>query len=215
MLQNGNVQNIATAQAADGAQPMLNMGRQTELLVGEVGGKYRAAALRGNVFYMANLIAGVALPVNAATVVSKFTLWNPAGSGKYVELIEFTMGIDSATEVVDGLALAFQANVTGSGGAPGSLTAIQNGPTSTLLGGTGLTSVCTGYAAATLTNSAVLPVYPLGLNFDATAVGRSGNFVYNFDGKFIVAPNTIVTFVSTVAAITAAPCGLTWAEWLP
>ena len=215
MLQNAQVQNPALAQVSDTGQPIITAGRQGDVLVGEIGGKYRAAALRGNVFYMSTLIAGVALPVNAATLVSKFTLWNPAGSGKLVELIEFSMGIDSATEVVNGIALGWQANVTGAGGAPGTLTSVSNGPTSTLLGGTGITSVCTGYIAATLTNAAVLPVYPIGMNFDATAVGRSGNFIYNFDGKFIVAPNTLVTFLTTVAAETAAPMGLTWAEYLP
>lgn len=214
MLVNGSVVNVATAQNGDGAQPTVAIGRQGELIVGELRGKYAAASLRGNVFYMSTVIAGVALPVNAATVASKFTLWNPAGSGRVVELVEFTLGIDSATEVVNGLAVGFQAGVQSGGGAPGTLTAIDSGPTSTLIGA-GLQSVCKGYKAATLTNAAVLPVYPLGLNFDATAAGRSGNFAYNFDGKFMVPPDTIVTFCSTVAAITAAACGLVWAEWLP
>jgi hypothetical protein len=210
------VGNPANAQNTDPSPSVpLSIGRHGDLLVSETHGKYANAAMRGNVFYMSHVIAGTILPVNAASLVSKFTLWNPAGSGKIVELIEFTMGLDSATEVVNGYALAWQASVTTSGGAPGTLTALVNGPTSTCIGGPALASVCTAYSAATLTNAAVLPVYPLGLNEDATAVGRSGNFSYNFDGKWIFYPNTIITFVTTVASSTAAPCGLTWAEYLP
>jgi hypothetical protein len=148
--------------------------------------------------------------VTAATLVSKFTLYNPAGSGKIVELVEFTCGIDSATEVVNGLALGIQANVTLSGGVPTSLTAAAN--IGACLLGSGAAPNAKAYQAATLTNAAVLPVYPLGLNFDATAAGRSGNFNYEFDGKFLLQPDTLVTFCSTVAAITAAPVGLVWAE---
>lgn len=213
MLQSGQTQNPATGQFADNSQPVLSTGRQGDVLVGPVGGQYRAMALRGAVFYMSTLIAGVALPVNAATLVSKFTLYNPAGSGKLVELIEFTMGIDSATEVVNGIAMGIQKAVSTSGGAPGTLTGVSN-LMSTYLGSGGLTSVCSGYIAATLTNVAVLPTYPLGMNFDATAAGRSGNFVYNFDGKFIVPPDCLVTFCTTVAAETALPAGLTWSEFL-
>lgn len=208
----GNVTDPTETGLPSNTTQHVGLGRRGELFINQLGGKYSAMAARGKVFYMSTVIAGVAIPVNAATLVSKFTLWNPSGSSTYVELIEFTMGIDSATEVVNGLALAWQAKVTSSGGAPGTLTATVNGPASTLLG-IGGTSACTGYTAATLTNAAVLPVYPLGLNWDATAVGRSGNFIHNFDGKFWMPPDTLVTIVTTVAASTAAPCGLTWAEW--
>jgi len=215
MLLTGSVANPATAQNPDGAQPLVVQGRHGELLTQEAMGKYGQAAQRGNVFYMAHVIAGTVLPVNVALIVSKFTLWNPANSGKIVELIEFTLGIDSTVELVNGVALAWQSNVSSTGGgAPGTLTALVNGPSSTLLG-SGINSVCKGFSAATLTNAAVLPIYPLGLNWDAVAAGRSGNFTYNFDGKFWVPPDTIITFVTSVIASTAGPAGLVWAEWLP
>lgn len=211
-LVTGVVQNPALAQYADQAQPFVTVDRHGALLVAERGGKYAAAAMRGNVFYASSLIAGVALPVNAINCVTKATLHNPSSSTKWLELIEFTLGIDSATEVVNGLALAFQTGVAAQG-APTTLTVAPN--TGSTLLGAGLTKQAIPYTAATLVNAAVLPVYPLGLNWDATAVGRSGNFVYNFDGKIIVPPDTLVTFCTTVAAATAAPWGLTWAEWLP
>ncbi len=200
-------------QNRDGYPATVTSGRHGDSLVSEVHGKYGAAAQRGNVFYMSTVIAGVALPVNATNLVSKFTLYNPVGSIKVVELIEFTMGVDSATEVVNGIAIGWLSAVSVTG-VPTSLTATVNGPASTLLG-SGLSASCRGYTAATLVNAAVLPVYPLGLNADATAVGRSGNYSYNFDGKFWLPPDSLVTFCTTVAAATAMPLGLTWAEWLP
>src|SRR3990167_836755 len=195
-----------------GAQPAIALGRTGGPIVETAFGAHGAAGRSGNVFVMSTVIAGVALPVNAATLVSKFTLWNPAGSGKVAELIEFTHGIDSATEVVNGLALGFQTSVSTNGGPPTSLTATVNGPASTYLGG-GEAPMCKGYTAATMTNAAVLPIYPLGLNMDATAVGQSGNGSYHFNGKIWVPPDTVITFCTTVAAATAMPLGLTWAEW--
>ena len=87
---------------------------------------YYEACLRGNLFMAYTVIAGVALPVAAATLNSKFTLHNPAGSGKNIELITFTMGIDSATTVVNGIGLMIQRTTTGSGGAPTLTTACNN-----------------------------------------------------------------------------------------
>lgn len=208
-----SVSDPSRAANTDGTLVTLASGRHGDAIVSEWRGKYGNMAHRGVLYYASTVIAGVALPVNAATLASKFTLWNPAGSGKYLELVEFTMGIDSATEVVNGLALGIQAPVSTGGGSPTSLTAAAN-IGATLLGQGG-TPVGKAYQAATLTNAAVLPVYPLGLNFDATAAGRSGNFVYSFDGKFILPPDTLVTFCSTVAAITAAPVGMVWAELNP
>lgn len=211
MLIKGRVARYIYQSLSDQAEAPATMTKQGALVTADAMGKYGVAARGGSVFYMATVIAGVAVPVNAATLVSKFTLWNPAGSGVIVEPIEFTYGIDSATEVVNGLALAWQERVTSTGGAPGTLTATVNGPASTNIGA-GDQSACKGYTAATLTNAAVLPVYPLGLNMDATAVGRSGNGSYNFDGKFWVPPDTLITFVTTVAPSTAMPLGLTWQE---
>ena len=194
----------------DADERNFHLGQQGELLVGGVHGKWYSAAKRGNLFLGNTVIAGVALPVNAATLVSKFTLWNPAGSGIDVELVEFGMGIDSATEVVNGIVLGVQPQVSLSGGAPGTLTQLT---TPTNLGFTGQTPTARLYSAATLTNAAVLAnLMSLGINFDATAAGQ-GITLHDFNGKVVLPPDTIATFCTTVAAQTAAFCSLVWAEW--
>ena len=179
-------------------------------LASEIHGKYFEVAKRGGLFIGGSVIAGVALPVNAATLASKFTLWNPAGSGYDVELVEFTMGITSVTEVVNGVCLGLQTKVSSSGGAPGTLTAISAFSSYATGGGV---NKATLYSAATLTNAAVLPVYALGINFSATTGPTSGANTYVFDGKIILPPDTIATFVTNVAAETTATCSLSWSEW--
>jgi hypothetical protein len=179
-------------------------------LASEIHGKYFEVAKRGQLFIGSTLIAGVALPVNAATLVSKFTLWNPAGSGYDVELVEFAIGFTSATEVIGGICLGLQTKVSTSGGNPGTLTALT--PVAGYAGGSGSNKAAL-YSAATLTNAAVLPVYALGMNFSATSGPTSGANSYVFDGKIVLPPDTIATFVTNIAAETAATCSLSWAEW--
>src|SRR5712664_1567592 len=86
-------------------------------------GQYAFAASQGKLFYGGTLIAGVAIPVMAATLASKFTLWNPPGSGVTVEIVDFACGIDSATVVVNGLGWVILPHVsTQSAGVPTSPT---------------------------------------------------------------------------------------------
>jgi hypothetical protein len=206
------VGNPGSSKQPDGQPTALMAGIHGELLVSEAGhGRFFQPAKRGNLFVGNTVIAGVALPVNAATLASKFTLWNPAGSGVDVELIEFAIGIDSATEVVDGLAVGIQPQVSTTGGPPTSLTELTTVWQG--YGGTTPSKKAKLYSAATMTNAAVLTaLMGLGVNFDATAVGLHGG-AYAFDGKIVLPPDTIATFVSTVAAITAAFCSVSWSEW--
>ena len=81
----------------DGAQVMQSM-----------HGPYYEAALRGNVFHASTVIAGKVVLVAAATLGGVFTIHNPAGSNRNVELISFAFGIDSATIVVNTVGLLIQ-----------------------------------------------------------------------------------------------------------
>ena len=207
---NGRVNN-PVVKYSDGDLRPLSLGQTGGgVLTSQVHGKWFEAVKRGNVFLGNTVIAGVALPVNAATLVSKFTIWNLAGSGKDVELIEFGLGIDSATEVVNSVVLGVQPYVTSSGGVPGTLTQLT---TPTNLSFSGQVPTARLYSAATLTNAAVLTnIMSLGINFDATAIGQ-GLSLYDFDGKVVIPPDTIATFMTTVVAETATFCSLVWAEW--
>ena len=186
-------------------------------IVGDIHGKFYEAALRGNLFMAYTVIAGVALPVAAATLNSKFTLHNPVGSGKNAELVTFTMGVDSATTVVNGIGLAIQRGLSSGAGIPTSLTSLVASP----LGPTGVAS-CAAYSQATLTNVAIpgvtaattvpIPFYNM-FSFGAVTAAGIYDATHYFDGRVILGPDSLVAACTTVAAATAAFCGIIWAEW--
>lgn len=207
----GTTSNPLATRNQDGSAGTLSLGTQGQLHVSDTQGKYASAAARGKMFLGSTVIAGVALPVNAANVVSKFTLWNPAASGVNCELVEFGMGIDSATTVVNGIVAGFQFGVGSTITAPGTLTALT---TSVSIGpGAGVAPAATLYSAATLVNAAVLgPLMPIFGGFGATSDAAIAPDPHKFDGKVILPPGSLITFLTTVAAATAAFYGLTWIE---
>ena len=198
----------------------LSQGRQGEMLTSDVHGPWYHASLAGNVFCAFTLIAGVALPVAAATLNSKFTIHNPTGSGKNVELISFVMGIDSATTVVNGIGVAIQRNLSGTSGIPTTTTTI----TSAQLGPAGGLSASSAsvYSQATLTNVAIpgvtaatavpIPFYCM-FSFGAVTAAVISPAEHEFKGRVILGPDSLGAFCTTVAPATAAFCGIVWAEW--
>lgn len=208
----GQARNPQVETNNDGAFMPLSVGRRGQMHTSDIQGKYASAALRGKMFLGSTVIAGVALPVNATNLVSKFTLWNPLTSGVQCELVEFGTGIDSATTVVNGVVAGFQFGVGSTITAPGTLTALS---TSISIGpGAGVAPAATLYSAATLVNAAVLgPLMPIFGGYGAVTDAALAPDPHKFDGKVILPPGSLVTFMTTVAAATAAFYGLTWIEW--
>src|SRR3990167_686223 len=116
---------IAGSQKNADSAPFVARGfKEGGLVTGHLHGRYYEAAQRGNLFMAYTVIAGVALPVAAATLNSKFTIHNPASSTNDVELVSFIMGIDSATTVVNGIGMAIQRNLSTTSGVPTSTTSV-------------------------------------------------------------------------------------------
>jgi hypothetical protein len=184
-------------------------------------GAYYAAALQDKVFMGSTLIAGVALPVMAATLASKFTLWNPAGSGVVAEPIEFAVGMDSATTVVNAIGFAMLFNVSQlSTGLPTAPTfAAGAAQTNAAIGNGGISTSgkaapkCGLYSALTLTNAAVFGPTIWMTSFGAVTDGSLGPAPYLFNGKFLLPPDSLLTFVTSVIVETAMAASLLWAEW--
>ena len=192
-------------------------GRSAEGLVTELHGKYYAAGMAGQVFMSSTVIAGVVLPVAAATLSSKFTLWNPAGSGKVVELIAISMGLDSATTVVNSVGLMIQRSLSATSGVPTTLTSAYAAPL-----GIGGQAAAGAYTQATLTNVAIpgvsaatpvpIPFYPFG-SFGATTDTAYQDMTHNFDGKILLGPDSLVAVCTTVTTTTASFVAIMWAEY--
>lgn len=205
------VQNPVSNQNSDTQTVNLAVGRHGDALGSDVHGKYFQAASRGGVFLGSTVAAGVALPFNAINLASKFTLWNPVGSGVNLEPIEFGVGIDSATTIVNGIVAGFQFNLSSPGGTLTALTTCMQ------LSGGGAVNVQKAilYSANTLVNAAVLaPLLPIFGGFGAVTDAALAPDPHKFDGKVVLPPGSLMTFCTTVTGgETAMFCGITWAEW--
>lgn len=185
-------------------------------VVQSMHGQYYEAALRGNVFHCSTVIAGKVVLVAAATLAGVFTIHNPAGSGKNLELISFTWGPTSATTVVNTIGLLIQRNLTTTAGVPTTTTA----GTVHRLGPTGV-SVASFYSIATLTNVAIpgaagsavpIPFYPMMYNAATTDTG-SNDLTHYFRGKIILEPDSLVSVCSNITTATIATMAADWSEW--
>ncbi len=186
-------------------------------IIGGLHGKYFEAGMRGQTFITSTVIAGVVIPVAAATLNSKFTLWNPASSGVNVELISCTIGNDSATVVVNCHGLLIQRNLTAGAGIPTTTTATAN-----IRLGVGGVAKASGYSQATLTNVAIpgvtaataVPIafYPM-FSTGATTWTGATDTTHLFDGKIVLESDSLVAACTTVAATTASFISIMWAEY--
>jgi len=184
-------------------------GKAGELLAAEIHGPYYTAAYRGAVQWVTTATAGTTIPVQAASLASTFTIWNPAGSGKNLELITYSAAFEAATMVVSDVSLYFQSNAT----TPTNLTAltIRAG-----LLGAGLASIASAYSVATLVGAITIGPSLFGPTTTQSVAGGSSGpalFRYDFNGTILVPPGTIITTAGNAAQSQAAKQTLIWAEW--
>jgi hypothetical protein len=209
-LLNGQVYNPFASAQVDGSEPRLPQGRRAEMLVSEIMGKYANLTERGVVFQGSTLAAGTIIPINAASLVSTFTLWNPLGSGVKLHVLDYDLGLITTTAVVGSLLLHYQSGVGAGILAPTSQTALV--PVNALIG-SGVTPQAKLLSAGTLTGTPTI-LAPLGISF-GTVAGNPGPTPpphIDFDGKLILAPGTLVTVTSTAAQTAAMVQKLSWAE---
>ena len=210
------VVNPASTQTTDGNTYTAAAGRQSDALISEIHGKWYTAGYRGATFITSTVIAGVTVPVAAATLASKFTIWNPAGSGKICELVSINFAQSAATTVVNGIGLMIQRNLTTTSGIPTSLTAQYALPL-----GLGGAAACGAYSAASHTNVAIpgvsggavpIPFYNI-IGFGAVTNPSAEALEHFFDGRIVLGPDSAVALCTTVATETTLVVSATWAEW--
>ena len=192
------------SQAASAADLQVRVGDDGSLVKMD---RYTELSARGLVFSASR--AAVTLPVNAATLVSLFGLYNPAGSGKMLELIDAEAHYVVATTVVNALGL-YYSNGTDASGATFTTQAqaqIENARV-----GEGVPSVCRFYSAVTHVGTPKL--LDLVGGWGAVTDGGATPIRKQWDGKIMVPPGVLLALAMTTAAATAS--GLTsvlrWAE---
>jgi hypothetical protein len=197
----GLVNPPSNTSASDASNQPILQGKSGEQIYADLHGKWYTSAYRGRVFYGSSLIAGVIIPVNTATAAT-FTLFNPAGSTVNLELICLDIGWPAAATSVVATILGSVSKQT-----PTSVTSggVVN---STFIGG-GAVSQAALYTAATIT--AITTHLPL-LQVTSTADAMVASH-YEFDGRVILPPGSLITLTSTPVQTAVAIPSFCWAEY--
>lgn len=172
--------------------------------------RYQELAARGLVFGASR--AAVTLPVNAATLVSVFGLYNPAGSGKMVEVIDVDAHYVVATTVVNALGVYYSQGTNASGA---TFTTQSQSSVISARVGEGITSVCSFYSAVTHVGTPVLAPGGIVGGWGAVTDGGSTLCYKDYSNKgLLIPPTTLIAVAMTTAAATATSVSITlrWAE---
>lgn len=206
--------------AADGdGVGKLRQGRQTDLIISELHGRYYESNFRGNVFSTGQA-PGAALSANSITLTATTTpivgVWNPGSSRVNVVPLLAVMVITVAgnSAVAPGSfiwATSIGNNVISTGNAPLSRLTLANAGSSAK--GFNLGTALTG-----LTNNLVAQ---FGANFGSLVVaqGATGTPIISpqgmevFDGSIIVPPGGVLALLNTISTTTVSiAASLVWEE---
>lgn len=206
MADTGLVLNPFSTSAPDSSGPGIAQGRGSELLVAEIHGKYFAAAARGAMFSF-NVTAQT-LPVVVSSLNSKFSLYNPVGSNRLLELAFLDCSLVLVTTVVDTWGLYYQSpQVTGKGAFTTAGTA-QAALLNSNYVGQGVPYSAFSHTAASITRWMNVAY------FGATTTTSNAISHYAFDGRAVIPPGSLVSVATATAATTgsAADLDLSWIE---
>jgi hypothetical protein len=215
------VQNPAVNQIQDTSLAPLAVGRQNDLLVSQIHGKYGVAAHRGMLFQAAATTAASTIAIVTTTSACTFSIVNPAGSGINMELCRFTLGILGAgpgTANNVGFSLVPPTNaISGVTKMPDPITA---GGHAVNCSGTApqgyVASVITYASALTVAANWGVPMFWFPATWQITAAVATTPMFYDFDGTLILPPGWSAALVASTAwaANTVVP-GVSWIEYRP
>lgn len=209
---------VGAASFGDGSTPPLRSGRQQDLIISQLHGKYYEQVSRANVFMLGVTWAtGVGVgQIAAATAASatQFAIWNPATNTKNLSLLRLTLSLISGTTPVAPVTYSQFSGV----GVP--TVAASGTPYNCLFGNAGVPSakyMAAGAAGGTaLTGGgALVTVNTSGFYFTA---GTYANLAVSYavddiDGRIVLAPGQgfVPTFAAAGTALLGA-WGLIWEE---
>jgi hypothetical protein len=195
---------------ADGSQVNTRLGRLGELFISDSVGKYYELCRRGQIFSAA-MQAGASLGTALTSTAVTLTLYNPAGSGVNLVLLQCGVNMTTVPVVAEVNTLVYAGNVNTAAAAPSTVTAavIQSG----LLGGAA--GQGKAYTAATLPAApVVVRTFPLAWSNVVTTEGYVGGLgVMDYvDGALSLAQNTAVTIQQIAGTTASGIVFMTWAE---
>lgn len=213
----GLVNPPSNTSAAAGSNPSVILGKQNDLLVSELHGKYYTQNYNGNAYYASTAAAGVTLSIFSNTSFTGLGLWNPQGSGRNMSIARVLIGCNAAAATAEaGLGYSWLTNAGASLGTAAPLSAttpITATRGSCVCGAPGQgNSVVLAVSAATLTTAMTWGRFN-GISSSTGAITTQialGVFADVFDGTMIVPPGTFWTVTSSIAS--GGTFGIT-AEW--
>jgi hypothetical protein len=207
----GTVNPPSTTSNPDSTNVSLLQGKQAELIVSELHGKYYTQAYRNNLYNGTTAIAGVTVPAYNATA-NVFGIWNPAGNTKNGVLVSLDVGLVSGALILSNWTLSQTLNA-GSSIASGQISAFTAGtPQGGNIGISGGNTVRFTPSAATTLATTFLMSLGMSFNTTTTTTNYAMTLHYDFDGKVIVPPNAAVWVTNNAASGAVADITLFWEE---
>lgn len=202
----------STTSAADSTNLPILQGKQSELVVTELHGKYYTQAYRSNVFWASAAATGLITTIFSNTTYVGLLLWNPQGSGKNLVPIRATQGriLAATTVCAFGHSYLINAGAGVSTGAPISaftaITATRGPANNPGLTGQGSSVALVGGGATFTTALAWGRSNGFAAGTETTAIVEQA-YSEDFDGNLVIPPGTLMA----VFAASAAQGG----TWLP
>ena len=197
MLINGvpGVQNNPDSQPV-----LLRAGKQGELSVSELHGKYYEQTYRGNVFSLNTQGTNVTTTAALATTWTGLGFANPAGSGVNAVLLAF-----GATQFAVGAA-----STIGILGAAGAITSTLT-PQSRVIGG-GAVSKMNGSAGATISTPLLIATFGSVGSVATTSIPLVNGIYVDIAGLIIVPPGSFIATYTSIVTTSALNFQFVWEE---
>jgi hypothetical protein len=190
---------------SSGSAPVFSQDQFGGILVSELNARYANLGLTGAIF--GAQYAAAATAAASATAVGAFGLFNPAGSGKNLVLLDAVVSITTVAAATTVLQAGFQAIPNQTPTTQTATTVITNA-----FVGSSVTSVAKALTAGTVVGAPTATFRTVGSFYLDLAAGDIVTSIKDqIDGEIIIAPNSTLSLVS-IANTPTVSLSLTWAE---
>lgn len=185
---------------SDSSKTIARAGKQGDLMVSELHGRYYEQTYRGNLFSVCTQGTGVTTSAALATAFTGLAVGNPAGSGVNLVLNKFT-----CAQFAVGAAATIGI-MGGTGAITASLTA-----QSRIIGG-GAVSKATATAGQTISTPVLIATFGEVGSLATTGYGLQAGISVDLEGSVIIPPGSFVSSYTAIATTTALQFSFAWEE---
>lgn len=175
-------------------------GKQGDLMVSELHGRYYEQTYRGNMFSVQTQGTGVTTTAALATTWTGLGISNPVGSGVNLVLNKFTCA-------------QFAVGAAATIGIMGGVGVLNAGltPQSRLIGG-GQVSKANASASATISTPLLIATFGSVGSLATTGYGIEAGIIVDFEGSIIVPPGSFIASYTAIVTTSALQFGFAWEE---